>query len=49
MGESSKDIQKIMLSVIVFAALGGMAGFVAWEWIQEARGGKSQLHDRYHE
>ncbi len=38
-----------MLSVIVFAALGGTVGFVAWELIQEALGGKHQLHDRYHE
>ena len=38
-----------MLSALVFAALGGMAGFVAWEIFQEARGGKDELHDRYHE
>lgn len=38
-----------MLSALVFAALGGMAGFVAWELVQEAWGGKHRLHDRYHE
>lgn len=38
-----------MLSAFVFMALGGTVGFVAWELFQEARGGKDQLHDRYHE
>lgn len=38
-----------MLSAFVFLVLGGTVGFVAWELIQEARGGKHDLHDRYHE
>jgi hypothetical protein len=38
-----------MLSLMVFAMLGGMAGLVVYELVQEIRGGKHQLHDRYHE
>lgn len=38
-----------MLSALVFAALGGTVGFVAWELVQEAIGGKHELHDHYHE
>jgi hypothetical protein len=29
--------------------LGGMVALIFWELIQEARGSKEALHDRYHE
>jgi hypothetical protein len=38
-----------MLSLWVIAMLGGMAGLVVYELIQEGIGGHHQLHDRYHE
>jgi hypothetical protein len=38
-----------MLSLWVIAILGGMVGLIAYELVEEVRGGKHQLHDRYHE
>lgn len=38
-----------MMTMFVFAVLAGMAGLVAFEIIQEVRGGSDRLHDRYHE
>jgi hypothetical protein len=38
-----------MLSLFVMSVLGGMAGLVLYELIQEIHGGSHQLHDRYHE
>ena len=38
-----------MLSLLVFAMLGGMVGLVVYELVEEVRGGKHQLNDRYHE
>lgn len=38
-----------MLNILVVAILGGMAGLVVYELIQEVRGGSNELHDRYHE
>jgi hypothetical protein len=29
--------------------LGGMVALIFWELVQEARGSKEPLHDRYHE
>jgi hypothetical protein len=37
-----------MLSMFVIA-MGGMVGLIAYELVQEVRGGTHQLHDRYHE
>lgn len=38
-----------MLSLWVIAILGGMVGLILYELIAEVRGGRHQLHDRYHE
>jgi hypothetical protein len=38
-----------MLSMLVIGILGGMAGLVLYELVQEVRGGSRKLHDRYHE
>ena len=38
-----------MLSMFVIAILGGMVGLVLYELVEEVRGGKHDLHDRYHE
>jgi hypothetical protein len=38
-----------MLSLIVIAILGGMAGLIVYEIVQEVRGGSGKLRDRYHE
>jgi hypothetical protein len=38
-----------MVIGFVIALLGGMAGLVVYELVQEVRGGANQLHDRYHE
>jgi hypothetical protein len=38
-----------MLSVIVMAILGGTAGLIVFEIVQEIRGGSGKLQDRYHE
>ncbi len=38
-----------MLNMFVIAILGGMAGLVVFELIQEVRGGAHKLEDRYHE
>jgi hypothetical protein len=38
-----------MFSLFVIAILGGMAGLVVYELVQEVRGGTTHLHDHYHE
>jgi hypothetical protein len=38
-----------MLDIIVMAILGGMAALIAYEIVDEVRGGSSKLHDRYHD
>jgi hypothetical protein len=38
-----------MVTLFVIALLGGMAGLVVYELIQEVQGGSHRLHDRYHE
>jgi hypothetical protein len=38
-----------MFSLFVIAMLGGMVGLVVYELIQEVHGGKTHLHDHYHE
>lgn len=38
-----------MFSVMVFGILTGLAGLVAFEIWQEARGSNEKLHDHYHE
>jgi len=38
-----------MLVVFVFAVLGGMAGLVAYEIVDEVRSSSHRLQDRYHE
>lgn len=38
-----------MLSMLVIGILGGMVGLVIFELVDEVRGGKHELHDRYHE
>jgi hypothetical protein len=38
-----------MLSIIVMAILGGMAGLIVYEIVDEIRGGSGKLRDRYHE
>ena len=37
------------MSWLVISILGGMAGFVLYDLIQEVMGSSDQLHDRYHE
>ena len=38
-----------MLSMLVIGILGGMVGLVIYELVEEVRGGKHELRDRYHE
>lgn len=38
-----------MLNLLVIAILGGMAGLILYELVDEVRGGSHELHDRYHE
>ena len=38
-----------MFTTLIFAMLAGMAALVVYEIIEEVRGGKHQLKDRYHE
>ncbi len=38
-----------MLAIFVIAVFGAMIGLVAYELVDEARGGSNELHDRYHE
>ena len=38
-----------MLSVFVTAILGGIVGLIAFELVEEIRGGTQKLEDRYHE
>jgi|CXWL01.1.fsa_nt_gi hypothetical protein len=38
-----------MISLMVFAVFGAMVGLVAFELVEEVRGGKHKLQDRYHE
>jgi hypothetical protein len=38
-----------MLDIIVMAILGGMAALIAYEIVDEIRGGSGKLHDRYHD
>ena len=46
--DRSSDLQ-IMLSMWVSAILGGMVALIAYELVQEIRGGTHKLQDRYHE
>lgn len=39
----------MFMSLFVITVLGGMAGLVLYEIIQEVVGSSDQLHDRYHE
>lgn len=38
-----------MIGMFMAAIAGGVAALLAYEIIQEARGGSEKLHDRYHE
>lgn len=38
-----------MLNIMVIAILSGMVGLVAYELVEEIRGGTRRLHDWYHE
>jgi hypothetical protein len=38
-----------MVEIIALASLGGMAGLVLVELVEQIRGGTGRLHDRYHE
>ncbi len=38
-----------MFSMLVIGILGSMVGLVLFELIEEIRGSKGELHDRYHE
>lgn len=38
-----------MFDLLGVLMLGGMAGLIAYEFVQEVRGSSSGLHDRYHE
>ena len=38
-----------MLNVLLIAIFGAMIGLVAYELVDEVRGGADKLHDRYHE
>lgn len=38
-----------MFDIIAMVILGGMAVLIAYEIVDEARGGSGKLHDRYHE
>ncbi len=39
----------MFMSWFVISVLGGMAGLVLYEIIQEVRGSSERMHDRYHE
>jgi hypothetical protein len=40
---------EIMISLMFFGMLSGLVGLIAYEVIEEVRGAKHKLHDRYHE
>lgn len=48
-GGIAEGRNEIMLSMLVIGILGGMVGLIAYELIEEVRGGSHRLHDRYHE
>jgi hypothetical protein len=38
-----------MIEIIALSSLGGIAGLVLLELVEQIRGGSGRLHDRYHE
>lgn len=48
-GSLNGDLPIMFMSWFVISVLGGMAGLVLYDLIQEIMGSSDHLHDRYHE